>query len=85
MAVDTNFERLEQEVTRLVDLLGRMRQDNAELKHQVDELTTETGQLKSQCVRLAQVETELKEMGQNREVIRGRIVDLLAKLESVEA
>lgn len=85
MAVDTNFERLEQEVTRLVDLLGRMRQDNAELKRQVDELTSENGQLKSQCARLAQVETELKEMGQNREVIRGRIVDLLAKLESVEA
>lgn len=85
MAVDTNFERLEQEVTRLVDLLGRMRQDNAEMKRQVDELTSENGQLKSQCARLAQVETELKEMGQSREVIRGRIVDLLAKLESVEA
>lgn len=85
MAVDTNFERLEQEVTRLVDLLGRIRQDNADLKHQVDGLTAENGQLKSQCARLAQVEAELKEMGQSREVIRGRIEGLLTKLESVEA
>ena len=32
MAMDSNFERLEQEVNRLVEVLNRLRQENADLK-----------------------------------------------------
>ena len=82
MAVDTNFERLEQEVTRLVDLLARMRQDNADQKQQLEQLTADNTQLQS---RLAQAESDLDDMGRNRDMVRGRIEDLLTRLESVES
>ena len=37
MPMDSNFERLEQEVNRLIEVLNRLRQENADLKGQVGE------------------------------------------------
>jgi chromosome segregation ATPase len=81
MAVDTNFERLEQEVARLVEMLGRMRQDNADQRRQIEDLTAANQDLTS---RLTQTQIELEDMIQAREVVRGRVATLLTKLESVE-
>ena len=84
MAVDSNFERLEQEVNRLVEVLGRLRHENAELKARVDGLTTENDQLRSDAARLQQLETQYREATETREAIKGRIETILAKLDSVE-
>ena len=84
MAVDSNFERLEQEVNRLVEVLGRLRQENAELKSRVDTLTAESEQLRNDNARLQQIENEYQEASQNREVVKDRIENLLAKLDSAE-
>ena len=90
MAVDSNFERLEQEVGRLVDILGTLRHENVEIKARVDaleadneQLTADNEQLKADNERLRQVETQFQEASQTREAIRGRVESLLSKLDSV--
>jgi len=84
MAVDSNFERLEQEVNRLVEVLGQLRQENAELRERSTGLANENQQLKGDIARLQQVEVEYQEANQSREAIKGRIEDILAKLDTVE-
>ena len=41
MAVDSNFERFEEKLTHLVDVLGQLRQENTDLKTHVTALETE--------------------------------------------
>lgn len=84
MPVDNNFDRLEKEVTRLVEVLEKLRQQNAECAAQIENLTTENEQLKSDSVRLQQIEIEYQEITQTREVIKDRIENILAKLDSIE-
>ena len=84
MAVDSNFERLEQEVNRLVEVLGQLRQENAELRERSAALASENEQLRGNVARLQQVETEYQETNQSREAIKGRIEDILTKLDAVE-
>ena len=84
MAVDSNFERLEQEVSRLVEILGQLRQENAALKSRIENLEAENEQLKRDTARLQQIETEHQEANRAREEIKGRIENILAKLDAVE-
>lgn len=84
MAVESHFERLEQEVGRLVEVLAALRQENTELKARVDSLAGENEQLRSDSARLKQIEEQYQEVAQSRETIRGRIESLLAKLDVVE-
>jgi FtsZ-binding cell division protein ZapB len=84
MAVESHFERLEQEVGRLVEVLGTLRQENIELKARLDGLEKETEQLKSENTRLTRVEEQFQEVAQSRDAIRGRIESLLTKLDAVE-
>ena len=60
MAMDSNFERLEQEVNRLVGVLNRLRQENADLKGQVGELEQKNQQGQSEIERLQQVEGRIE-------------------------
>jgi FtsZ-binding cell division protein ZapB len=84
MAVDSNFERLELEVNRLVEVLGKLRQENAELKTRAESLAVENEQLKSETARLQQIEAHYQEANESRETIKGRIENILAKLDAVE-
>jgi len=84
MAVDSNFERLEQEVNRLVDILGKLRQENAELKSRAETLAADNEQLKSDNARLRQIEADHQEADLIREETKTRIETILAKLDAVE-
>ena len=64
MAMDSNFERLEQEVNRLVEVLNRLRQENADLKGQIGELEQKNQQAQSEIERLQQVEGAYREANQ---------------------
>jgi len=77
MAVESHFERLEQEVGRLVEILDALRHENVELKTRIEDLETENARLK-------RVEEQLQEANESREAIRERIEGLLAKLDAVE-
>ena len=84
MAMDSNFERLEQEVNRLVEVLNRLRQENADLKGQIGELEQKNQQAQSEIERLQQVEGAYIEANQNREEVKGRIENLLQQIDGLE-
>ena len=84
MAVESHFERLEQEVGRLVAALGTLRQESVELRARLDGLEKENEQLKSDNTRLTRVEEQFQEVTESRDAIRGRIESLLGKLDAVE-
>ena len=84
MAVDSNFERLEEKLTHLVDVLGQLRQENTDLKTRVTDLEAENAQLKSASERLQHLEVERREEAQNREEVKGRLENIIAKLDQAE-
>jgi FtsZ-binding cell division protein ZapB len=84
MAVESHFERLEQEVGRLVEVLSTLRQENGELKARLGGLEKENEQLKTENTRLARVEEQFQEVAQSRDAIRGRIESLLTRLDAVQ-
>ena len=81
MVVESNFERLEREVNRLVEGLAQMRQENAALQTQIEHIRAENERLKTN---LQMAEAHSQESLKNREEIKGRIENILTKLEAVE-
>jgi len=84
MGADTQFERLEDAANHLVELLGQLRQENAELRARTQALVDQIEALRRDNERLQLVEAQLQEANQTREAVRGRVEALLAKLDSVE-
>jgi|GEM_PF-807367 FtsZ-binding cell division protein ZapB len=91
MAVDNNFERLEEKLNNLVEALTQLRQDNTEMENRIaalqrenDELKNANGRLNQESERLQQLEREHRDVLDNREVVKGRIDNILAKLDEVE-
>ena len=82
MAVDSNFARLEEEGNRLLELLGRLKQDNTELQGQVEELRTENTELRNLSQHLQQAEQDAVK---NREEVKSRIEGLLSRLDAVHS
>ena len=91
MAIDNNFERLEEKLNNLVEALTQLRQDNTEMENRIaalqrenDELKNANGRLNQESERLQQLEREHRDVLDNREVVKGRIDNILAKLDEVE-
>ena len=82
--MDSNFERLEQEVNRLVEVLNSLREENSTLKGQIRDFEEQAQQARGEIGRLQQVESEYKEANQTRDEIRGRIENLLTRLDGLE-
>ena len=84
MDVNQNFERLEQEVIRLMEVLEKLRDENVELKERVQSLETNIGIVGAENERLKQIESAHAESNRGKEEIKGRIENILAKLDEVE-
>ncbi len=91
MAVDNNFERLEEKLNSLVTALTQLRQEKSELENRVAALQRENEDLKSTNERLSAESEKLQELERqhrdvldNREAVKGRIDTILAKLDEVE-
>ncbi len=84
MDVDSNFERLEQEVNRLVEVLGTLRQENADLKERVQGLEGEISIVSAENERLKKIESEHQESSRNKEEIKGRIEGILSRLDGLD-
>ena len=83
MGVDGNFRRLESEVDRLLGVLEQFRQENEMLRAQVEAgelLKVEIEELKS---RLAKADEENRQATEDREQVREKIQEILARLEQV--
>ena len=83
MGVDGNFQRLESEVDRLLGVLEQFRQENEMLRAQVEageSLKVENEELTGRLVR---ADEENRQATQDREQVRGKIQEILARLEQV--
>ena len=83
MGVDGNFQRLEDEVNRLLDLLEELRQENAALRSRIDSLETQNGELGELRERLGQLERESQEEAEKRAEVRVRIQRILSRLDEI--
>ncbi len=84
MAVDSNFERLEQEVNRLVEVLERLRSENATKDEEIQSLSSQNEALKSNVAQLETAQTESENAAKIREEVKSRIAGILQKLDAVE-
>jgi chromosome segregation ATPase len=84
MAVDTNFERLEQEVNRLVEVLERLRGENASKDQEIRSLRSANGDLETAIAQLKAAQVESENMLKTRDEMKSRIEEILAKLDAVE-
>lgn len=82
MAVDSTFARLEEEVNRLLELLGRLKEDNADLQKKLEALQAENAELQGLSQRLRHAEQEALK---NREEVKSRIENLLSRLDGVHS
>ena len=83
MGVDGNFQRLEDEVIRLLDILEQLRQENAALKGGVGSQEAQQEELRKLKERLGQMESEAREEAARREEMRGRIQQVLSRLDEI--
>ena len=84
MAVDGNFERLEQEVNRLVEVLERLRDENATKNEQIQSLSSRNEALKSNVAKLEAAQSESENAEKIRDEVKSRIAGILQKLDAVE-
>jgi regulator of replication initiation timing len=77
------IDRLEEKIKLLVDMIGRLRaeqtkaaEDHARLTHEIDALRARLADSEGSHVELAALRDE-------RELIRGRVADMLAQLEAL--
>ena len=83
MGVDGNFRRLESEVNRLLGVLEQFRQENETLRAQVEAgelLKVEIEELKT---RLVKADEENRQATEDREQVREKIQEILARVEQV--
>ena len=84
MDVNLNFERLEQEVIRLMEVLEKLRSENTSLKEQTKSLQDEISVVSAENERLMQIESAYQESNQGKEVIKGRIENILNRLDGLD-
>ena len=84
MDVNLNFERLEQEVIRLMEVLEKLRSENTSLKEQTKSLQDEISVISAENERLKQIESAYQESNQGKEVIKGRIENILNRLDGLD-
>lgn len=83
MDVNQNFERLEQEVIRLMEVLEKLRKENLEQKERIQSLERDIGITSAENERLKPIENEHEESNRGKEEIKGRIENILSRLDGL--
>ena len=84
MDVNQNFERLEQEVFRLMDVLEKTRSENADLKDRIQGLEGDISNVSAENERLKMIESEYAASNRGKEEIKGRIENILTRLDGLD-
>ena len=84
MDVNQNFERLEQEVIRLMEVLEKLRKENLEQKDRIQSLEGEISIVSAENERLKQVESAYQESNRDKEEIKGRVENILSRLDGLD-
>ena len=83
MDVNQNFERLEQEVIRLMEVLEKLRKENLEKKDRIQSLEGDISIVSAENERLKQVESAYQESNRDKEEIKGRVENILSRLDGL--
>ena len=83
MDVNQNFERLEQEVIRLMEVLEKLRKENLEQKDRIQSLEGDISIVSAENERLKQVESAYQESNRHKEEIKGRVENILSRLDGL--
>ena len=83
MGVDGNFQKLEDEVNRLLSILEELRHENAGLQNRVDALESQNGDLEALNKRLAEMEEEARDEAGRRDEVRARLERILGRLDEI--
>ncbi len=81
MGVDGNFERLEEEVNRLLEVLDDLRRENASLRSRIDGLEAQRVEFQTLAQRLSNLEREYERAIEGREEVKQRVERVLSRLE----
>jgi chromosome segregation ATPase len=84
MDVNQNFERLEQEVIRLMEVLEKLRKENLEQKDRIQSLEGDISIVSAENERLKQVESAYQESNRDKEEIKGRVENILSRLDGLD-
>ena len=84
MVVDSNFERLEQQVNRLVEVLERLRSENTTKDEEIQSLSSENDALKADIAKLEAAQADSENAAKVHDEVKTRIEGILSKLDAVE-
>ena len=77
------IDRLEEKMKRLVGMVERMRAEQAQSAAEHERLTREIDALRGRLTASEAMSSELTALKEEREVIRGRVGDMLDQLEAL--
>jgi regulator of replication initiation timing len=77
------IDRLEEKVKRLVDMIERMKMDQARTVEENQRLSRELDALRARVAAGEGVAAELSSLKEERDVIRTRVMDMLEQLEAL--
>ena len=80
---ELDFDRLEDKVKRLVAMVERMKGEQARAAEENQRLKAEIDSLHSRVASGESLSTEVTALRDEREVIRGRVSDMLTQLEAL--
>lgn len=78
------IDRLEEKVGLLVELIGRLRTDQARAADENARLTREIDTMKARMMEAEGAGTELTALREERELIRSRVGEMLTQIESLK-
>jgi FtsZ-binding cell division protein ZapB len=77
------IDRLEEKVKRLVDMVDRMRAEQAHAAEENQRLARELDAMRSRAAASDSLAAELSSLKEERDVIRTRVTDMLEQLEAL--
>jgi FtsZ-binding cell division protein ZapB len=77
------IDRLEEKVRRLVDMVDRMRAEQAHAAEENQRLARELDAMRSRAAASESLTVELSSLKEERDVIRTRVTDMLEQLEAL--
>jgi len=80
---ELDFDRLEEKVKRLVAMVERMKSEQTRAAEENQRLKAEIDSLRSRVASGETLSTEITALRDEREVIRGRVSDMLTQLEAL--
>jgi FtsZ-binding cell division protein ZapB len=77
------IDRLEEKVKRLVDLVDRMKSEQARAAEEIQRLSREADALRARLASSESLSSELSALKNERDVIRTRVGEMLEQLEAL--